>query len=126
MLAENPFIASDTQLPHYSSFCSFSHTSNLYKMPMAKLIFFPMQKRKAEKIQLSNASITNNYKLTLSQSPSKPFCYVIFPDNSASRRTLKHLVHASQAIHHKNCPSHRKDHDQLSCLLFFVFKISTA
>lgn len=85
MLAENPFIASDTQFPHYLSSCSLSHISNLYKMPMAKLIFFLMQGRKVEKIQLSNASIINNYKLTLSQSPQNLFAMwcsqiILLPD----------------------------------------------
>lgn len=42
-----------------------------------------MQERKAKKKkkQLSNALIINNYKLTLSQSPSKSFRYVMYPDN---------------------------------------------
>lgn len=38
------------------------------------------------------------------------------------------IIHTSQAIHQQNGPRHRKDHEQLSCRLFFffVFKVSTA
>lgn len=64
MLARNPFIASDTQLAHYSSFCSLSHAFNLQKTPKEILMyFFKCKRENQEKKQLSNALIMNNYKL---------------------------------------------------------------